>query len=285
MKFTKMQATGNDFVVVDGINNKRNWQTLAKEICDRHFGVGADGLIIFDVNEKKEFVMRIFNADGSEAEMCGNGIRCFAKYAVESGITKNLEIPIHTLAGLKIASINNTGGIVKTVKVDMGKPTFKAKEIPVTIETTREELVDITDLVEHGISIEEQNFSLSFVSMGNPHAVTFINSPVSEYPLALIGPKVENHKMFPKHTNFEIARLVKHNTIEVRVWERGVGETMACGTGACATAVVAIKKGYANKKIDIIMPGGILTIEWDGKNNVFMTGSAEEVFKGDWSKT
>ena len=280
MKFTKMQAAGNDFIIVDARDLNYDWVTLSKSMCDRHFGIGADGLILLQKDNESGLTMRIFNADGSEAEMCGNGIRCFALYAMKNELASGPEMKIRTLAGIKTvyARITKTS---KEVKVNMGAPKLKPKEIPVNIQMDKEEL-DIRYVTDYPLKIDNEHLLLSFVSMGNPHAVAFINSPVSEFPLKDIGPKVENNNIFPQKTNFEIANIKGNNEIEARVWERGVGETLACGTGACAVGVVARLKGYMDLQIDIKMPGGILNIEWDGKTEVFLTGGAEEVFQGQW---
>ena len=280
MKFTKMQAAGNDFIIVDAKNLNHDWAVLSKIMCDRHFGVGADGLILVQEDAKSVLSMRIFNADGSEAEMCGNGIRCFAIYALKNKLVSGHEINIRTLAGMKTVYVKITKN-AREVKVNMGAPVLKPKDIPAIVQLNKEEL-DIKSIIDYPLVIGSQRLFLSFVSMGNPHAVAFIKSPVSEFPLTDIGPKVENSKIFPKKTNFEIARVIGKNGIEARVWERGVGETLACGTGACAVGVAAKLKGYMDHQVDIIMPGGTLNIAWDGKNEVFLTGGAEQVFVGQW---
>jgi diaminopimelate epimerase len=285
MKFSKMQATGNDFIVIDIHKMRRKWPELAKEMCHRHFGVGADGLIT--VNMKSgNLGMRIFNADGSEAEVCGNGLRCFAKYISDYNFNDSDELDIETNSGLKKAYLFKTGDRVTSVKVDMGRPMFGISEIPLNPSQFKNgEATAISKvMIQKSLSVEGRKLGLNFVSMGNPHAVAFIKEEVDSFPLDIIGPTIEQHKLFPNRTNFEIAQVITGDRIIARVWERGVGETLACGSGACAIAVAAMKKGFANEKVDIIMPGGILTIIWDKKESVSLRGEVKEVFTGTWLK-
>jgi diaminopimelate epimerase len=283
MKFTKMQATGNDFILMSSGNKIPSWNKLAKEMCDRHFGVGADGLITVD-SSNNVLSMRIFNADGSEAEVCGNGLRCFAKYVFDNGIAQNSEIEVNTISGTKLTTAFINMGKVEKIKVDMGSPEFAAKDIPVNIKAGFQPGKDNSSeaIVDYPLDIADENLNLTFINMGNPHAVNFISTDVSQYPLSQIGPKVERHPIFPERTNFEIANLINKKTIEARVWERGVGETLACGSGACAIAVAARVKKLTGNQVDIIMPGGKLTIDWDLVGNVYLTGPVETVFIGDW---
>lgn len=282
MKFSKMQANGNDFIIVDARKIKLDWSDLAKKMCDRHFGIGGDGLILLYDDKQSNLYMRIFNADGSEAEMCGNGIRCFALYAQDNFIECETAMKIHTLAGVKFIRISRVKNGKNLVRVNMGSPKFNHEDIPVNIELEPKNKLDIMYELDYRVKIGREIIPLSFVSMGNPHAVTFIKTPVSKYPLEDIGARVEQNKIFPERTNFEVARLLKGNKIEARVWERGVGETLACGTGACAIGVIAKLKHFYDKKVDIIMPGGSLKVEWGGDGDVFLTGGAEKVFNGDW---
>ena len=268
IKFTKMQATGNDFVVIEAKKN-RDWAKLAKAMCERRFGVGADGIILIMSSENADIRMRMFNPDGSEAEACGNGTRCLARYAIDKGLVTSGEITIETLGGLRKAR-----AVGELIQVDMGKPIFKAKLIPV--KETRDRVID------YPLNIAGRQLSLTCLSMGNPHAVLFIDEPVEKFPLDIVGPKVEHHPFFPRRVNFEIASVIDKNNIRARVWERGAGETLSCGTGACAIAVAARLHKFCNKEIDIILPGGTLTIDWDGKGEVKLTGPAEQVFKGEW---
>ena len=268
IKFTKMQATGNDFVVIEAKKN-RDWPALSKAMCERCFGVGADGIILVMSSKNADIRMRMFNPDGSEAEACGNGTRCLARYAIDRGLVDNKELTIETLGGLR--KVRSVG---KLIQVDMGKPIFKDKLIP--IKETCDTVID------YPLNIAGRQLSLTCLSMGNPHAVLFINEPVEKFPLEVIGPKVEHHPFFPKRVNFEIANVTGKNRIRARVWERGAGETLSCGTGACAIAVAAQLHKSCNKEIDVILPGGTLKIDWDGKGEVKLTGPAEQVFNGEW---
>ncbi len=286
MKFTKSQATGNDFIIIDARDMDMDWSKLAQEMCHRRFGVGADGLILVRESDSADFEMRIINSDGSEAEICGNGLRCFARYIVDRGMISGPDLTVSTLAGVRKVQTFGSGGKVRKAKVNMGTPRFSAADIPVTtneVKDGREEL-DIKLLPDYSLTVDDRKMSLSFVSMGNPHAVCFLANPVAEFPLHQIGPKVENNVMFPQRINFEIARVLSGEKIEARVWERGAGETMACGSGACAIAVVARLKGYINEQVDIKLPGGELTINWDGNGDIYLTGGVEEVFYGEWLK-
>ncbi|MGD9117525.1 MAG: diaminopimelate epimerase [Dehalococcoidia bacterium] len=278
MNFTKLQGAGNDFVLVETDGKRLNWSKLAQAMCHRHFGIGADGLLLLSTT-KDGLKMRMFNPDGSEAEACGNGLRCLVRYALDKGVvdTKATEISVETIAGIRKARLLTQGN--KTIiQVGMGQPRFGAKEIPVTLETSLAE-----PILDYPLTVGDRKLSLSFVSMGNPHAVCFVEQPVAEFPLAQIGPKVEKHPMFPQRTNFEVARVLGQGQLEARVWERGAGETLACGSGACAIAVIArIAKMHNCNKFDIRLPGGMLSVEWDGKGEVRLSGPAEIVLSGEW---
>ena len=282
--FTKLQATGNDFVLIDARKLRLDWNKLAQDICDRHFGVGADGLILLANSDRADFDMRILNSDGSEAQVCGNGLRCFAKYVIDRRLCSGNELTISTLAGIKRITVSLSDDKVDRARVNMGRPIFKAAEIPVSV--ARMENQEITagekPVLDYPLHLNGCDLSLSFVSMGNPHAVTFLNSPVAEFPLTEVGPEVEHSSLFPERTNFEITQVIDRNYIEVRVWERGAGETLACGSGACATAVIARLKGYIDNTVDIMLPGGKLTISWDGVGDVYLEGPVAEVFIGQW---
>jgi len=284
LNFTKLQSAGNDFVLVGAAGIEREWPQLAQAICQRHFGVGADGLILIMPSEIADIGMRVFNADGSEAEACGNGLRCLIRYAVNSGFvdSKVEEINIETIAGLRKAKLfTGTDNEIK-IQVDMGKPEFDAVKIPVAIVPGRGKLVDIMLIAEYPVIIDNRELLLSFVAMGNPHAVYFQQQPVSDFPLSSIGPAVERHKLFPNRVNFEIARVINRRLIEVRVWERGVDETLACGSGACAVAVAARLLDYTDSPVSIKLPGGILEVEWNRAGEVMLSGPAEIVFSGEW---
>ncbi|WP_306480571.1 diaminopimelate epimerase [Mediterraneibacter sp.] len=276
MKFTKMQGIGNDYVYVNCLKEKiENPSELAKKISDRHFGVGSDGLIMINPSDKADFEMEMYNADGSRGEMCGNGIRCVAKYVYDYGLTDKTSISIETLAGIKYLDLTVEDGKVVLVKVDMGKPIFSPEQIPVVSQ--RETVVD------EPIDIDGQEYRMTCVSMGNPHAVVFIDQDVSEFPLEEIGVKFENHERFPKRVNTEFVNIIDRHTAQMRVWERGSGETLACGTGACAVAVACVLNGLTEEEVTVKLLGGDLQIKWDKeKDTVYMTGPAEVVFDGEW---
>lgn len=283
MNFTKMQGAGNDFVLLETNDTPHDWSQVAIAICDRHFGVGADGLLLLLPSDVADLRMRIFNPDGSEAEACGNGLRCMAKYALHRGLVNNSEqeISVETIAGIRKAVLQKARGKLATIKVSMGKPRFGARDIPVVIESGKN-LVDIKPIIDYPITVDSKKLLLSLVSMGNPHAVYFAPQPVSDFPLSRLGPKVEHLAIFPNHVNFEVANVISRQQIEARVWEKGVGETLACGSGACAIAVAAQLHGYIGKKVDVKLPGGILQVEWDGTREVSLSGPAEIVFAGEW---
>ena len=284
MDFTKMQGAGNDFILVETEGVPRDWSQAAIAMCNRRFGIGADGLLLVSPSATADFKMRIFNPDGSEAEACGNGLRCSAKYALDRGLAKAdaQEILVETVAGTRKVKFHRAGDRVIRIQVSMGEPKFGAKDIPVALESNKGNLPDIKPILNYPVNIDNWQLRLDFVSMGNPHAVYFWQQPVSDFPLGQLGPKVEQHKMFPNRANFEVARVLSRRQIEVRVWERGAGETLACGSGACAVAVAAQRHGYIENKVDIELPGGILRVEWDGVGEVFLSGPAEVVFTGEW---
>jgi len=283
MKFSKFQATGNDFILVDARNMERDWAKLAQTMCDRHFGVGADGLILVQNSSYCDLKMRIFNPDGSEAETCGNGLRCLAKYAIEKGIVRTTNLRIETLSGMRQAKAYMLGNKVSRVEVSMGTPQFQPEQIPVTLTTDAvASEAKQSPVITYQLTANSYQLSVSLLSMGNPHAVSFVSEPVASFPLAEVGPKVERHPLFPQRTNFEIARVLSRGKIEARVWERGVGETLACGSGACAIAVAAKLHNYVGDIVDIILPGGTLTISWDRVGEVLLTGPVEEVFSGEY---
>jgi diaminopimelate epimerase len=276
MDFVKLQATGNDFVLIDARRMKRDWSALAKAMCHRNFGVGADGLLLILASKVADFYMRMFNPDGSEAEACGNGLRCAARYAEDNGLAKGPEIKIETPAGIKI--LRNQGK--KSIQVAMGKPIVAPSAIPVIVE--REGACATAPVMDYPLAIGKMKLKVTCVSIGNPHAVCFLEQPVADFPLAEVGPKVEYHPMFPNRVNFEIVNVISRSKLRARVWERGAGETLSCGTGACAIAVAAKLKKLTDSPVDIILPGGTLTVDWDGKGEVLLSGPAEEVFRGEW---
>ncbi len=282
MHFTKMQGAGNDYVLVEASGNHRDWSRLVKVICDRHYGVGADSLLVLLPSNKAQFRMRVFDPDGSEAEACGNGIRCLAKYVFDKGLVASgvCQIQVETEAGIRKLKVYKKDGRVVGIQADMGEPKFNAKDIPVTIR--KGEIGAVKSMLVYPVTVEGTHLRLHLVSMGNPHAVHFSERPVAQFPLAELGPKVENLDVFPNRVNFEVARLIDRRQIEARVWERGVGETLACGTGACATTAAARLLGEIDNAVDINLRGGILRVEWDGTNGVMLSGPAEIVFEGEW---
>jgi diaminopimelate epimerase len=284
MKFTKMQGAGNDFVVIETSNGRHNWSKTAVAMCDRHYGIGADGLLLLTPSKVADFRMRIFNADGSEANACGNGIRCLVKYFVDNGLAKPRarKVSVETLVGVREAEFYKANDRVAKVKIGMGQPKFSKKDIPVIIRAGEGKLVDIKSMVQYTITVAGRQLPLNLVSMGNAHAVYFSQQPVAEFPLSRIGPKIEQNKIFPRGVNFEVAQVVDRKQIEARVWEHGVGETLACGSGACAITVAAQLHGHIGNKGEIKLPGGMLEVEWDGSGEVFLIGLAEAVFIGEW---
>ncbi len=284
MNFAKLQATGNDFIFIDARNMERDWSKLAQAMCRWHFGIGSDGLILVKRSKAADLKMQMFNPDGSEAEVCGNGLRCFAKYVIDRKIAKGPNLTAETLAGIKTIKVSLSRGKVNKAKVNMGMPRFRTEDIPILMEKPLKVRgrVDIKQILDYPLTIAGKRLTFSFVSMGNPHAVSFISKPVADFPLSEVGPKVENHPKFPERINFEIARVLGRKKIEARVWERGAGETLSCGSGACAIAVAARLKGYTEDIVDIMLPGGELSIDWDGVGEVYLTGPVEEVFSGEW---
>ena len=285
MRFSKLQATGNDFILIDARTMETDWTKLARTMCDRRFGAGADGLMLVQGSTIADLKMRLFNADGSEAEVSGNGLRCFAKYAIDKGLIgitpsgrgpSNRSLTVETLSGVRKLKAYMSGNKVSRAEVDMGMPRFRPEEIPVKVK------VDIIPILDYPLEIDGNRLTLSILSMGNPHAVSFLSRPVAGFPLADAGPKVERHTMFPRRTNFEVAKVLNRGKIEARVWERGVGETLACGSGASAIAVAAQLLGYVDERVDIMLPGGTLTVSWDGVGEVLLAGTVEEVFAGEW---
>ncbi len=281
MKFTKMEGAGNDHIVIETDDMRRDWSPVAVAMCDRHYGIGADGLLLLAPSDVADFRMRIFNTDGSEAEACGNGLRCLVKYFVDRGLANSeaQKISVETVAGIRRAEIHKVAGKVAKVQVGMGKPGFGNN---VAIAEGGENIVDIKSRLNHAITVDGKELRLSLVSMGNPHAVYFSPDSVSDFPLSQLGPKVERHQIFPRGVNFEVVRVLNRRQIEARVWEKGVGETLACGSGACAITVAARLQGYIDNKVEIKLPGGILELEWDGVGEVFLSGPAETVFSGEW---
>ncbi len=285
--FWKMHGAGNDFVVAEmplfDVTDEQ-WGQLAMQVCDRHFGVGADGLILVQPSEAADRKMRIFNADGSDGEMCVNGIRCFVKYCFDQKLVTNaggimvVETgpgPMHCVASFA------SDGTVERVQVTAAVPDLDPAASGVSVEQAGP-VLDLPVTVEDGQGKSEQRVAI--VSMGNPHAIEFINQAPSEYPLHRIGPLMEHHPIFQHRTNFEVTRILDRSTMEMRVWERGVGETMACGSGACAVMVAAHVQGFVDDAVDVHLPGGTLRIEWPGEGPVTLTGPTVKVFESEWNR-
>ena len=283
MKFTKMHGAGNDYVYVDARSQEQDWPELARRMSNRHFGVGSDGLILIKGSDVADLKMSMYNADGSEAEMCGNGIRCFVKYAVDRTIvsSSNGSVSVETLAGIRNITPISEYGTVTGARVSMGAPILTPDAVPVKLDAAGE--YGSGPVLEYAFEMDGYDLPLSFVSMGNPHAVTFIDTPVVEFPLLTVGPKVENHSIFPRRVNFEIVNVDNPTHLTARVWERGSGETLACGTGACGIAVASILGGHTDNTVSITLPGGTLKVDWDGQGEVYLEGPAEEVFSGEWN--
>ena len=276
IKFTKMEGIGNDYVYINTFDfDITNPSELSKKISDRHFGIGSDGLILISKSDIADFKMIIYNSDGSEAEMCGNGIRCVAKYVYDKGLTNKTQITIETLAGVKKVNLILESGKVSLVKVDMGEPILKANKIPV-INYTVEKSLDFEEFVKTKV----EGYEFTVISIGNPHAVCFVDN--LDFDISKVGPIIENDKNFPNKVNVEFIQVISKNEIKMRVWERGAGETLACGTGACASVVASYLNGYVDRKVLVNLLGGKLEIEWCMEDNhVYMTGPAREVFAGE----
>lgn len=271
MRFWKMHGLGNDYVVIDNRDEKiseKKASEYAKKLCERRFSIGADGLLLVSNSKVSDVKMRIFNADGSEAEMCGNGIRCFAKYCYENGVVKKTEFSVETLSGVKQVWLTVKDDEVQTVKVDMGAPKWERSSLPMVGEGTC-----INEILE----VDGEPYKVTCLSMGNPHCVTFVEN-VDEFPVDYVGPIIENHAAFPKRTNVGFVQILNRNELKVRVWERGCGETLACGTGTCAAVAAANKLGKVGNKVTVHVLGGDLQVEV-GKT-LFLSGAAEKVYEG-----
>ena len=284
MKFTKMHGLGNDYVYVDVFDERVvNPVALARAVSDRRTGIGSDGLILIGPSETADVRMKMYNADGSAGQMCGNGIRCVVKYAVEHGLAVGPNVSVETDAGLKSAACDMAGGIIKAVRVDMGTPSLAPESLPSTIQADR--------IVDHPLrlspsssSLREQvavEYALTCVSTGNPHAVIFVDD-LETVPLNIVGPRLEHAPEFPERINVHFARVDSPSRITVKTWERGSGATKACGTGACAVCVAGVLVGKTKRKVIVTLPGGDLDIQWADNDRIFMTGPAVEVFTGHW---
>ncbi len=276
MKFTKMQGIGNDFVVVNAIEQALEEEQLpiiSRQMNDRKFGIGGDGLILVLPSKIAQFRMRMFNPDGSESEMCGNGIRCFAKYLYDRKLTTDSAFTIETLAGIKPVWLKVNGGKVESVRVDMGTPLLQRSEIPMRGDGNQ-------PVIGETLRADGRKFEITCVSMGNPHCVIY-EEKLETFPVGRYGPQIEHHVAFPKRINVQFVKVCSNSEIVLRTWERGAGETLACGTGACASVVASVLNNRTGKKVLVHLPGGDLLVEWSGDNRVLMTGPAEEVFEGE----
>lgn len=276
MRFTKMQGCGNDYIYVDCLREKppRDPAALSRAVSDRHFGIGADGLILICPSERADARMRMFNADGSESEMCGNGLRCVAKFVHDRGIAPRSRLAIETGRGILTVDLEVRGGKAERVRVDMGEPILQASDIPTTLPGNPP--------INEALTIDGTTLKFTCVSMGNPHAVTFVDAITDQLVLG-VGPKVEKHAAFPRRTNVEFIKVNRPDDATMRVWERGSGETLACGTGACAAAVAGVLAGHLARRVTIHLLGGDLDLHWsENDNHVYKTGPAVEVFSGDW---
>lgn len=283
MKFTKMHGCGNDYVYVDCTKEViPNISETAIRVSDRHFGIGSDGLILIKASDVADFEMDMYNADGSRGKMCGNGIRCVAKYVYDHGLTDKTTITVNTLSGIKTLQLTIEDGKVSKVRVDMGEPELIPAQVPV-----KASVLGLADdrreaIVVEPLEIKGRSYDITCVSMGNPHCITFIEEDVRDFPLEEVGPVFEKHELFPERVNTEFINVIDKDHLRMRVWERGSGETLACGTGACAVAVASYLNGFTGRSVDIELLGGHLEVVYDEKtNHVFMTGPATEVFSGE----
>ena len=276
MRVTKMHGLGNDYVYLMP-SAERDWPELSRRVSDRHFGVGSDGLILALPSAIADMRMRMFNADGSEAEMCGNGIRCVVKFALEEGLVDAAKdsVTVETLAGIKTLQVFRENGAVTAARVDMGPPNFDPASLPVNVEGPG-------PVIDLPVTVDGMDLKLTLVSVGNPHAIHYINSDPASFPLERIGPQVENHPLFPRRVNFQVVQVLDRGHVKHRVWERGSGITLASGTSATAVAAASRLRGFTGDRVIDSLPGGDLVLEWDGKGSVFMTGPATRVFDAEW---
>lgn len=274
MKFTKMQGLGNDYVYVNCLEETiDNPKEMAIKVSNRHFGIGSDGLILIKPSDKADFFMEMYNADGSQSEMCGNGIRCVGKYVYDFGLTNKTEVAVDTLAGIKYLTLHIKDNQVETVTVDMGEPILTPNEIPVASEGEM--------FVNQPVEVLGNTYSMTGVSMGNPHGVIFVQN-TEQFPVHEVGKLLEVHEIFPRRANIEFVEVLDKQTANMRVWERGSGETLACGTGTCASVVAGVLNGVLERKTLVHLLGGDLLIEWrEEDNHVYMTGAATTVFTGE----
>ncbi|HJA79629.1 diaminopimelate epimerase [uncultured Desulfovibrio sp.] len=277
IKFTKMQGLGNDYVYINGFEEHvPDPSALAKRVSDRHFGIGSDGLVLILPSNKADVRMRMFNPDGSEAEMCGNAIRCVGKFVFDNGLCTKDTVQVETAAGIRIVRLLKDGGEITGATVDMGAPVLNPADIPANLP----EGMEGKPFVNCPVMVDGVTYEVTAVSMGNPHAVIFLRG-IDSLDLPDLGPKFEHHPLFPQRTNTEFVEVVSRSRVRMRVWERGTGETLACGTGACAVAVACVLNELTERSVDVELPGGVLRIVWDkADNHVYMSGPASKVFDG-----
>jgi diaminopimelate epimerase len=300
MQFTKLHGAGNDYILVDGLSQEQNWPKISEAISDRHFGIGSDGLIVVAPSDQADVRMRMFNPDGSESEMCGNGIRCFTKFVLERNLISGHQdgIAIETGAGVLSVRPQWENGRVIRAKVEMGTPVLRAIDVPVDSSKTgpsnrshlESELLENMGILpgdvlfDAPIAVDGTTFTITAVSMGNPHAVTFITQPVGDIDLGRLGPLMEQHVAFPRRVNFHVVNVQQRDRVTTRPWERGAGQTLACATGACAVVVAGRLHGQLDDVVTVEVPGGELIITWPGHGSVIMEGPVQEVFSGEWSE-
>jgi len=276
MNFAKLHGAGNDYVFINATNLNYNWPSLSIQVSDRHTGIGSDGLILLLNSDVADIKMTMFNADGSEGKMCGNGIRCLVKFAIDEGVIppNNNPISVETMSGILSVKPIFQNNIMTKANVSMGIPILNPKDIPVNINKTN-------FISNYPMKINDYNFKLAFVSMGNPHTIAILKEPIEDIPLEIIGPIVEKKNIFPEGINFEIVNIISKDHVKLRVWERGSGLTMACGTGACATVVALKLQNLVNNSVKVDLPGGDLDISWPGNGQVIMEGPVKTVFQGE----
>ena len=277
LDFTKMHGAGNDYVYIDARGRQRDWPALAVAMSDRHTGVGSDGIILMADSDRADLRMRMYNADGSQGEMCGNGIRCLVKFALDRRVVPCDASPVtvETLAGVRQVTPVWEDGRMVGASVTMGEPRLRPQDVPVAAPGSG-------PVIDHPLRVNGYDLSISCVSMGNPHAVAFLREPVDDFPLHEVGPVIERHELFPERVNFEIVNLESRSRLRARVWERGSGLTMACGSGASALAVAARLHGYVDDDVTVSLPGGDLAVSWAGRGEVVLEGPVQEVFQGEW---
>ena len=278
MRFVKLHGAGNDYIYVDARERDMDWPDLARRVSDRHFGIGADGLILLRESESADARMQMFNADGSEGMMCGNGIRCFVRFGLDSFALDDARssFDIETASGVLNVRPIREGGVMTRASVSMGEPELRPSRVPVAAPD------DMERVLNYPLAVDGSDILVSCVSMGNPHAVAFLDDPVDDYELTRIGPMVENHPFFPDRVNYEIVNVLSRDRMKVRVWERGSGITLACGTGACAAVVAARLNGLVDDDVTVELPGGDLRVSWPGEGEVVMEGPVARVFEGHW---